>query len=120
MDAAQWNAVANLCVTAVLLLGSFLQMITRASDFKVSEPISTAEDVHPVVRFAEQMNDRAAMIVALGAAAAYFVAAVALFVAGGTSDALVLVLAILSAVVVLFSIVAITMLKLGKLTAPAA
>lgn len=115
MDSNQWNAAANMLVTAVLLLGSFLQMLARAQAFKPEEPNGVDDSRTRPQKIAEWLNTAGSVVLAFGAFVAYFVAAGAAFLAGNTPNPFIIVVALVSAGVVLFSVVMIVMLWLGRL-----
>lgn len=118
MDSNQWNAAANMCVTAVLLLGSFLQMLARANEFKTETPTAVVVKTTGPQHIAEWLNTAGSVVLAVGAFVAYLAAAGGVFLAGNTPNPIVLVLALVSATVVLFTIVMIVMLWLGRLDKP--
>lgn len=111
MDSEHANAIANLVVAAVVLLGSYLQLLARASDFKPKEQ-QRAEKL--IVRLADNLNDRASIIVLFGAFIAYCVAAVAFVWIWDLDSEQGLYITILSPIVIAFGIAFYYLLRTAK------
>ncbi|MEV8149928.1 hypothetical protein AB0O52_17505 [Arthrobacter sp. NPDC080073] len=112
MNSDHWNALSTLIATAVVLLGSFLQMMTRASDFKEKQQQSGRS----LTRLADIINDRASITVAIGAGLAYcFAAGTFVWVWGFGFDAPALSILIFGAIAVLFLITLYYALRVWKI-----